>query len=146
MIHITRIILEKLEKTTGIPVKRLVKFSLVGGSGTGVNMGLFFFLNETLSMPYQISSIIAIETSIITNFILNSWWTWQDRQASRRKEKGFRFLKYHLIVGFSALINYGILLLLVETTGLNKYLANLAGIMAAMGINFILNHKWTFRG
>lgn len=145
MIKLTRLIISKIETLTGLPIKRAVKFALVGSSGVLVNMGFFFIFNEIIRLAYQISSIIAIEIAIINNFIWNAYWTWKDRKTANVKEKRIRFLKYHLITGASSLMNYGILILLVEAAHMNKYIANLIGILIAMGFNFILNHKWTFK-
>jgi dolichol-phosphate mannosyltransferase len=108
-------------------------------------MSLFYLLNEFFYLSYQISGVIAIESSIISNFILNSYWTWRDRKTSDSKEKKIRFFKYHLATGFSALVNYGILISLIEVLALNKYFSNLVGIAVAGCINFGLNHFWTFR-
>ena len=59
--------------------KRFLKFCLVGGSGILVNEGLLFLLTEFGGLYYLWSSAIAIEASIITNYILNDFWTFRDR-------------------------------------------------------------------
>jgi len=145
MINSGRKVIAKIESLTGLSLKRAIKFCLVGASGVAVNMGVFYFFNENTAIAYQLSSIIAIEVSIINNFFWNNLWTWKDRATDDLREKKVRFFKYHLVTGFSALINYGILILLVELLGFDKYLSNLVGILVAMGINFIVNHKWTFK-
>jgi dolichol-phosphate mannosyltransferase len=145
MIQFTRTIVEKLERWSGLPFKRLIKFGLVGGSGIIVNMGIFYLANEMAGITYKISSLFAYELSILNNYFWNNLWTWKDRVIEGSKKKQIRFLKYHLITGLSAVINYIILLTSVEVFGLNKYLGNLIGIFIGMGINFILNHFWTFR-
>lgn len=116
------------------------KFALVGIIGIIVNQGLLaLFVNIGLSL--NISSIIAIETSILNNFFFNNFWTWK-----KGLESGFfnRFIKYHLVTLVSGLINYFIL---IELTGLgiNYLIANLIGITAGMAINFLLNLLWTFK-
>lgn len=87
MINLARKTIETLEKLTGLPFKRLIKFSLVGGSGIIVNMGIFFILNEFFGLIYKISSIISIELAIINNYTWNSLWTWKDRATDSSKEK-----------------------------------------------------------
>lgn len=138
-------IIHKLEKFTGLPIKYFIKFAMVGSAGILVNMGLFYILNTQAKLNYKISSIISIETSILFNFFINTIWTWRDRKQSGKKHSVIRFLKYHLITLISGIINYGILVLLVDVFSLNKYIANLTGILIASGINFILNHLWTFK-
>ena len=145
MIAFTRKIVESLEKWSGLPFKRLIKFGLVGSSGVIVNMGFFYLFNELFLIIYQISSLIAIEISIINNFIWNNLWTWKDRATDNTKKQKIRFLKYNLISWISASLSYGILLASVEILGWNKYVGNLTGILCGMGFNFILNHFWTFK-
>ncbi len=60
---------------------RLIKFSVVGASGVAVNMGLLYALTRFMGIHYILSSILAIEVSILTNFILNDIWTWRDRRT-----------------------------------------------------------------
>ena len=146
MINLARVIISKIESWTGLPIKRAIKFGLVGSSGVIVNQGLLILFTELVQFHYRVSSIIAIEISIINNFIWNNIWTWKDKKTDDSREKKVRFFKYNLISGGLAFINnYCILILLVEIFGLNVYLSNLIGIAFAMGFNFFLNHKWTFK-
>lgn len=122
---------------------RLIKFVCVGGSGLVVNMGLLYLLTEKLSVPYKVSSIIAIETSILSNFFLNNFWTWQERRGSAFFQ---RMLRYHISVLISAfLINWIFLVLFTEWFGLYYLVSNFIGIALGTLANFILNDKWTFK-
>ncbi len=118
----------------------LGKFSLVGLSGIFVNQGTLSLVHQLMNIDVKYAGIIAIELSILSNFLLNNFWTWK-----KGKSRGFllRFLKYHLVTLISGGINYIILLSLVSI-GLNYLIANLIGIGIGMIINFIINHKWTF--
>ncbi|MFP4458872.1 MAG: GtrA family protein [Candidatus Zixiibacteriota bacterium] len=116
------------------------KFAIVGISGIVVNQGLLVLLKEAFDVRTAIAGIIAIELSIITNFLLNNFWTWKDNQVG---SFWVRFLKYHLVTSVSGGINYLILLLLTHL-GMHYFIANLAGIAFGMVINFFLNHFWTF--
>ena len=122
--------------------KRFLKFSLVGGSGVLVNMLCLYFLTDLFRVYYLISSIVAIEISILSNFLLNNIWTWNDR----RKDSIFkRLMKYHITVGFTAIAaNWLLLLLLTELGGMHYLLSNVIGISVGMLVNFVLNDLWTF--
>jgi len=121
---------------------RIIKFSIVGGSGVIVNQGFLFILHSLLQCPLWVSSLIAIEFSILTNFVLNDIWTWRDRHA--RKLWG-RIWRYHLSVGITAYgINYSVLLFLAHFAGIPYIWANFAGIFLAALANFIINHFWTY--
>lgn len=122
---------------------RMVKFAVVGASGVLVNMGLLYLLTEKALLDYRLAGILAIETSILTNFLFNDVWTWRDRQKSPFP---VRMLKYHLSAGITALLfNWGLLLLLTGVFGLYYMLSHLAGIACGMLSNYILNNFWTFR-
>jgi len=122
---------------------RVLKFSIVGASGVLVNMGMLFFLTEVLNLFYMISSILAIEISIVTNFVLNDLWTWHDRQ---KKNLLARVLQYHISVGITAVvINWLLLIILTEFFGLYYLISNLIGISAGTLSNFVINDLWTFK-
>ena len=122
---------------------KIIKFGLVGISGIAVNMGLLWFLTEQLHFAYWMSSIIAIEMSILTNFILNNLWTWTDQP---QKQYFIRIFEYHLAVGISALLgNWLILIILTQFLGVYYLVSNLIGIAIGSLLNFILNDLWTFK-
>ena len=123
---------------------RLLKFMAVGASGVLVNMGLFWFFREIAKMDYKIASILAIEVSILTNFLLNDVWTWHDRDKHSLVR---RLLRYHVSTGLTALVfNWGILVFLTEVVKFPYlHLSNLAGIAAGTVSNYLLNNLWTFR-
>jgi dolichol-phosphate mannosyltransferase len=122
---------------------RLLKFGVVGISGVGVNMGMLYFLTEYVHIPYLISSIIAIEISIISNFLLNDIWTWKDRV---KKKYIYRLIQYHISVGITAVfVNWLLLLILTELFGLYYLLSNLIGIATGTFANYIINDVWTFK-
>jgi dolichol-phosphate mannosyltransferase len=124
-------------------LEEFLKFAIVGGSGVFVNMGCFFFLTRYAELNIEIASPIAIEISILTNFLLNNIWTFRKRNT--RVGLASRIFRYHLVTGLAGLVNYGILLLLAKVFGIHDLVANLIGIMVGMFINFFLNSLWTWR-
>jgi dolichol-phosphate mannosyltransferase len=126
--------------------KRVLKFGTVGFSGVGVNAGLLFLLTERTGLDYRLSAIIAIELSIINNFLWNSIWTWRDKKTSCHIGLSNRFVKFHISCVFTAfLINYGLLILLTELFSIPYQISNLAGIAFGSILNFFLSHFWVFR-
>ena len=123
--------------------REFIKFAIVGGSGVLVNMGLFFILTRWIHLRIEWSSPVAIEISILSNFLLNNIWTFSRRDT----EVAFlhRLLRYHLVTGLAGVVNYLILILLVRLTGIPDLLANLIGIVIGMFINFFLNSRWTWK-
>ena len=125
---------------------RFVKFAIVGGSGLLVNMFFLWFLKEIAGLYYLFASIIAIELSVLNNFVWNNFWTWGDRQKVEGWDYLRRLVKYNLSVSVAAVIgNIAVLAALKEIFGWNYLLANLIGIGIGMVINLVINDLWTFR-
>jgi dolichol-phosphate mannosyltransferase len=125
--------------------KRFVKFALVGASGVLVNMGLLWLLTEVAGLLYLISASISIECSIISNFVLNDYFTFPDRRS-----QGFRDFLRHLgkfnVVSMGGIgINLLVLWLLSDLLGINYLLSNLCGIAVAMMWNYLVNSWWTWK-
>ena len=76
--------------------KRLLRFGLVGGWGFAVNMFFLWFLTEVGGVYYLFSSIVAIELSLLNNYVLNDLWTWRDRGKPGKREYVKRMLQYHV--------------------------------------------------
>jgi dolichol-phosphate mannosyltransferase len=117
------------------------KFSFVGLSGIIVNEGLLALLTEMFSMEIKWAGIIAIESSIISNFLLNYYWTWRDKL---KKPFLVCCFNYHSIAFISGSINY-LILIGLSAIGLNHLIANLVGIAIGTLINFLFSHHWTFK-
>jgi len=124
---------------------RFVKFCLVGASGVLVNMGLLWLLTELAGLFYLLSAAISIETSIITNFILNDRFTFPDRRAAGAGHFLRRLVKFNIISLAGLGVNLGILWLLTSVFGVYYLLSNLCGIAAATLWNYLANIGWTWR-
>ena len=120
-----------------------VKFCLTGLSGVVVNLGSFHLLLE-LGVHKFLASPIAIEISVISNFFLNNYWTFADRDLSSRKR--MRGLRFHivslvaLLVSYSTFVVLSVLLPTVDPVWLQG-----CGIAPGTLVNYILNSYWTFR-
>ena len=126
-------------------VARFVRFGVVGASGVVVNQGLLMLLHGTLGVPLLISSVCAIEVSIITNFLLNHVWTW--RLSLRTPGLLRRCLLYHAAAVMAAFAgNVIVLMVAVEVFGVDYRIANLVGIVIGTVINFTAGELWIFRG
>jgi dolichol-phosphate mannosyltransferase len=119
-----------------------LKFALVGGIGVFVNLGSFTVLLH-LGMNKFLASPIAIEISIISNFILNNMWTF----SGRNKEEGvvLKGLKFNIVSLLALFVSYFVfvvLSLLFPTVPPQVHQA--IGIVPATVVNYFLNVYWTF--
>ncbi|MFH1364308.1 MAG: GtrA family protein, partial [Candidatus Aenigmatarchaeota archaeon] len=94
-------------------MKRFLKYAAVGLSGVVVNEGLLFLLTEYAGLFFLISSVIAIEISIISNFTWNELWTFKDRTVTHRNFPR-RLGKFNLVSVVGIVLN--LLVLYVITT------------------------------
>lgn len=139
---------------------KMLKFMIVGGTGIIVNEGAFLALNNII--PIAISLAIAIEISVISNFILNDIWTFaEDRKGSFIQ----RLLKFHVSSYSGGVVQYVTVILLLVTflhfSNLSEivlllffsylklksiYLAviNLIGIVTGFVVRFILALKYVW--
>jgi dolichol-phosphate mannosyltransferase len=113
---------------------------MVGGSGIIVNEGLLAVLTVIYSVQLSVAGAVAIESSILSNFLLNNFWTWRD---NRHKPFILRLLQYHYVALVAGSINY-LVLIGFSYIGLHHLIANLIGIGCGTVINFLLNNYWTF--
>jgi dolichol-phosphate mannosyltransferase len=124
---------------------RLLKFSAVGGSGVFVNMGALTFMTS-MGVSYVAGGVIAVETAIVTNFLLNEFWSFSD--FSRRRpgisSRVMRFLKFNFFCAGGAVINMAFLWTLTEYAGVYYLVSNLIGIAAATVWNYGMNANITW--
>ena len=125
--------------------KKLLKFGCVGLSGIFVNTGILYVLTEYAGLYYLVSSLFAIEASIITNFLLNDSWTFNDKVKSRIAEKWRRFVSFEVISVLGVAINMGVLYTLTEFAGIWYILSNIVGILVAFAWNFYVNRHVTWK-
>ena len=123
---------------------RLLKFLVVGLSGVIVNIGIQAIVTQTANWGKYVNLIPGIEISIITNFLLNDYFTFADRRTGKTKSFFARLAKYNLTSLTGAVINYAVAAILM-TIGLNPYLSNFIGILIAFAWNYILSLVWTWK-
>jgi len=126
-------------------LSKAARFYTVGASGLGINYLMSLLLAGGFSeMWYLHANIIGIIASITTNFILNKYWTFEDKDFSTKKTLS----QYGKFVGFSslgALIQLGMVFSLVEASQIAYPIALVLAVFTAAFGNFILNKKWTFK-
>lgn len=67
-----------------------------------VNFGFYVFFCEVLGIYYIVANVLAIELSVLNNFILNERWTFRDRDRGGWKTYFKRMLAFHLSSGLIA--------------------------------------------
>ena len=121
-----------------------IRYCCVGVIGTLVNLGAYLLLNKYFQIPLQVASLIALETSIVSNFLLNNFWTFKAR--SKKLSILRRLVNFHIAAGISGILFYYLFfLLLTIVLGINEILSILLAITAGTLSNFTINSVWTWR-
>jgi putative flippase GtrA len=118
---------------------RLLKFGLVGGSGAIVNIAILYLLAHVVALPLLVSSALAVECAVISNFLLNNRWTFGARDQPVR-----RFFKFNAMSLGALSVNVLIVWLLTRS-GVYFLAADLAGIAIAMAANYAGSVAWVWR-
>lgn len=125
---------------------RMLRFGIVGASGIVVNQGLLMLLHGAFELPLLLSSLIAIEMSILSNFTLNSRWTWKVDLGRSPRSWVRKAVQYHAATVVTAFAgNVFVLMGLVHLFGVDYRLANLVGIAVGSGLNYVAGEFWVFR-
>ena len=96
-----------------------------------------------MSVPVELAPPIAIEVSIISNFLLNHYWTF----TGRTTETSFlrKLFRFHLAAGVAGILNYTVFLMLLKAFNLHDILSNIIGISLGALVNYFLNSYWTWK-
>jgi putative flippase GtrA len=123
-------------------LSRWIRFNAVGATGVAVQTITLFALLRVTGLHYLAATAIAVEASVINNFIWHRRWTWADR---RRSSLTALFVRFHLTSGAMSLAGNLILMwLLVGRVGLNATVANAVTILVCSVINFALSDRFVF--
>lgn len=124
---------------------RFVKFALVGASGVVVNLGIAAIAKELGGLNEKISIAFGIGISILTNFLLNNYFTWRDLRAKSPKQWAGKVLMYYAGSGIGAAIQIGVSFAAIDFLGTHYLIADIAGILCAMLFNFFFSNFVVWR-
>ena len=124
---------------------KLFRFGLVGLSGIVVNEGILIYLKSSVQLSLPVASIIAIECSILSNFILNDTWSFKTEQQHALPHRWQRLLSFQVVSIGGAAINFVILNALALYAGVDYRIANILGIIVAFAWNFWVNRRVTWK-
>lgn len=121
---------------------RWAKFSAVGATGILVQALTLAVFLRLAGLHYLAATALAVEASVLHNFIWHRRWTWRDR----RQAQWFRMLiRFNLTSGLLSLVG-NLLLMFVFVGGmkLNAIIANFITIAICALINFTLADRFVF--
>jgi putative flippase GtrA len=119
-------------------VNQALKFAIVGGLGTVVNMTALYVLHRWAHLPLVMATALAVELAVVHNYLLNDRWTFGARAPTVR-----RFLKFNASVLGGLGVNVFVVWVLVRG-GVHFLVANAFGIGAAFAVNFASSTGWVW--
>jgi len=117
-----------------------IKFNIVGLLGVFVNEGVLLLL-ALGGVYYVYASALAIEVSIVSNFILNDLWTFRDR---RHGHIAVRLLKFNGLIMIGLVVNLAILYVGTTYFQIHYAISNLIGIGAAFLVRYELSVRYAW--
>ncbi|CAN7188056.1 GtrA family protein [Rossellomorea sp. LjRoot5] len=119
-------------------MKMFLKFGTVGFFNTLITLGSYT-LFVYIGINYLVANVLGYLLGVLNSYYWNKNWVFQDRTG-----KAGVFVKFFavnlLTLGFNTLA----LFILVHQLGLHPVLANVFAVGCGLGLNYILNYKWTF--
>lgn len=123
--------------------RRAASFAFVGLTGIVVNLTLLWLLHGQLGLHDLVAVPIAVEASILSNFLLNDRFTFKDRRHDHVLQ---RLAKFNTVSLLALLINVAAYTILARGLGLHYLLAEFIAILVAFGANYMGNLHWTYGG
>ncbi len=135
--------LEYIEHILKLNEYRVIKFAGVGASGILVNEGLLSLLYGKIGFPLWVAGALAIESSILSNFTLNSLITFKNVSTGTTLFQ--KLFRYHLATALGVAINYIVLLGLSYLAEINPLISNLIGILLGFTANYLLSEHYVWK-
>lgn len=125
---------------------RWMKFNLVGAIGIAVQMATLWLLT-TAEVEYMWATVLAVELTVLHNFVWHEHFTWADRGRTEGRDAANRLLRFNLTTGAVSIGgNLLLMRLLVGEAHLRPMVANLLSIAGCSLANFLVSDRWVFRG
>ncbi|HLL60503.1 MAG TPA: GtrA family protein, partial [Candidatus Nitrosocosmicus sp.] len=82
-----------------------IRFAIVGGVGFIIDFGLSYILIEKRHLAVWLSTVISAETAIISNFLLNNFWSFSHKKLESKASVFInKFVRFNFIAVVSILI------------------------------------------
>lgn len=121
-----------------------IKYSVVGVSGTVIDVGLFALLIATTPLEssttgHVTAASLSFLAAVINNYVWNRRWTFRDRTSRVRTQ----FTKFFIVSCGGWLLNT--LSLLLFSLAISPVVAKLGASGVVLAYNYSANRSWTFR-
>ena len=121
---------------------QLIKFLIAGAYNTAFSLavfaGLYFLLQDLIH--YTLIAILTYFIAITNSFLIHRYLVFRSRGNIVHE-----YLKSYVVYAASFVVNFVLLVLLVELAGLHPILAQAFTIVATVIVSFIGNSRFVFK-
>ncbi|MEU5099428.1 GtrA family protein [Streptomyces sp. NPDC020996] len=120
-------------------LRQLLRYTLIGGSGVALDLGVFLLLHNLAGLDEQVANALSTTLGIANNFVLNALFTFE-----RRDRIVVRFLRFYA-VGLTGIVLTNLLFLVfTDALGVDADLVKAGSLLPVLALQFVLNRKWSF--
>jgi dolichol-phosphate mannosyltransferase len=123
--------------------ERLTRFASVGALGTVLNLVIMAALMSA-GLHYVLAAVVAIEVTIVTNFLLGERFVFRDQRVGGRPT----WVRLGSSLAFNnaeALIKVPVLIALVELLSMHELAAQATVLLAAFFVRFLFTARVIYR-
>ena len=118
-----------------LDIKQIFRYLISGTAGFLTNISTYLLLLKVFGMNYVLSSVLAFCTGIAVSFVMQKFFTFQDRMVGKT---GVQLFKHILLLSFNLGANVLIIILLVEWVNISEIISQIAtNIIVAVWSFFI---------
>lgn len=119
------------------------RFNLVGAMGMVVQLAALSLFNRWMAGHYLCASAVAIELTLLHNFLWHLHYTWRDRRDNSTRLR--QLVRFHLSNGLVSMLgNLALMRLLIHEVHLPLLVSNGIAILCCSIVNFCLGNNWAF--
>lgn len=120
---------------------RFIRYCVSGGTALALDLVLLYAFTDILGWWYLWSAVVAFAIAIVVSFILQKFWTFEDRSADNVHRQ---FALYIAIALGNTAVNTGLMYLFVDYFGIPYLLSQIiaSGIIAAS--SFFIYRRFIF--
>lgn len=130
------------EGIRGILHSELFRYGIGGGSVTVINFVLYTVL-VAVGMRYTLANIIALAVSKTWGYFINKFYVFRSHTSGLR-ETAAELFRFILARGFTGLVDYFGVVLLVEVLRVNELISKYAIMILIIILNYVLGKKAVF--
>jgi putative flippase GtrA len=124
---------------------RWLRFNLVGGIGIALQLVLLFLLKSVAGLNYLTATALAVEATVVHNFLWHERYTWADRVQPSWSKSLRRLTRFNLTNGAVSLGgNLVLMKIIVSFEPVNYLAANGVAIVLCSLVNFLVSNEYVF--